>query len=94
MNIPKLDRDKNEKPLPTLKNREVIYALEKKLGGLKVMEDYHDDFLEYTKWVLFDPRSNQHMVVYKTPEQAKAAKEYWDKIEKLDQEYLKSKDKK
>lgn len=89
-----LDRDENGKPLPTLKNREIIHALEKKLGGLKMMEDYHDDFIEYTKWVLFDPRSKQHMVVYRTPEEALTAKKYWDGIEKLDQEYLKSKSKK
>lgn len=85
-----LDRDENGKPLPTLKNKEVLHTLEKKIGAEKMLEEYQKDFLEYTKWIIFDPRSKRHLVVYRTPELAEQAKKYWDNIDVLDQEYMES----
>ena len=83
-----LDREENGKPLPTLKNIEIVRSLEKKLGGEKMMEDYQKDFLEYCKWVLFDPRNKRNLVVYRTAKQAAMAKQYWDRIDELDKEYI------
>ncbi|MCA9329591.1 hypothetical protein KDA11_03015 [Candidatus Saccharibacteria bacterium] len=84
-----LDRDENNKPLPTLKNIDIIKAKEKELGAESLIKNSNKDFLEYTKWILFDPRRN--LVMYRSEKQAIEASEYWKNIEKLDKEYLKSK---
>ncbi len=80
-----LDIDEGGRVLPTLRNQDTFQQLINEHGIDWVLANHHDNYISYSKSVMFNPASGN--IMYRTKEQAMAAQARAAKIAELDAAY-------